>query len=206
MRHPSLAAVLAAAALLALAGCTTPATDVVTFAVAGDSLTAWDNQSFPEWDGELDDITWTKWAISPTVELAGGYARGFATTADIAAGMVPVHADVLVIMASTNDLDETEVATMLDSIDDIVSASEIEEVLLSAIPPFEQYAPLVDIHNEALHALATERGWTWIDPWAELRDGDDWVDGFTGDGVHPTAEGAKIAGAAIAVAIRELAG
>jgi lysophospholipase L1-like esterase len=207
-RHAS-AAMLLAAAVLALAGCAPSGAVIentpVTFAVAGDSLTAWDNQSFPDWDGELDDTTWTKWAISPTLELIGGYARGFAMTADVAQNMPVVDADVLVLMVSTNDLDETDIASVLGSVDDIVTASGVDSVVLSAIPPFEDYAALVGIHNDALSALASERGWVWIDPWVDLRDGDGWVDGSTSDGVHPTADAAKVAGTAIAAAIRALA-
>jgi lysophospholipase L1-like esterase len=207
--RPASAAALAAAALLALAGCAPTGAvteaDPITFAVAGDSLTVWDNQSFPEWDGELDDTTWTKWAISPTLQLVGGYARGFAMTADIAENMPAIDADVLVVMVSTNDLDETELASVLDSVDDIVTASGVDSVVMSAIPPFEDYAALVGVHNDALAALASERDWVWIDPWVDLRDGDGWVDGTTSDGIHPTADAAKVAGTAVAAAIRALA-
>ena len=93
------------------------------FAVAGDSLTAWDDQTFPEPDGELDPVTWTHWVIADGLELAGGYARGFATARDIADSMVAVDADVLVVMVGTNDTGVTDTDAVLASIDDIVATA-----------------------------------------------------------------------------------
>ena len=112
------------AALLALRAQRPPApTEPITFAVAGDSLTAWDNQTFPEPDGELDPVTWTHWVIADGLELAGGYARGYATARDIADAMVPVDADVLVVMVGTNDTGVTNTDAVLTSIDDIVDTA-----------------------------------------------------------------------------------
>jgi lysophospholipase L1-like esterase len=178
----------------------------ITFAVAGDSLTAWDNETFPHWSGELDPITWTYWAMSPTMELVGGYARGFATAEDVAANIIPVEADVLVIMVSTNDLGESQVGAILDNVELIVATAGVSKVLVSAIPPFDQYGALANLHNDALLGLANERNWAWVDPWFELRDGTSWVEGFSNDGVHPTADGAKLAAEVIVAAVRGLVG
>ena len=110
--------------MVVLSGCAaTPPTDApITFAVAGDSLTAWDDQTFPEPDGDLDPITWTHWVIEDGLVLAGGYARGFASARDIADAMVAVDADILVVMVGTNDTGVTDAADVFDAIDDIVEA------------------------------------------------------------------------------------
>lgn len=194
-----------ALALLSLAlvsGCaTTP--QPFTFAVAGDSLTAWDNQSFPHPEGEFSTVTWTHWAMSPDVELVGGYAREDAMAAEIAEKVIPVEADVLVVMVGTNDAGVTPVAELLTQIEQIVATAGVETVLISTIPPVDGAAEF----NEQLEQLAEDEGWGFVDPWSALRrDDGEWLDGSTNDGVHPDPDSAKIVGAALVVAMRELLG
>lgn len=193
---------LALLSLALLSGCaTTPQT--FTFAVAGDSLTAWDNQSFPHPEGEFSTVTWTHWAISPDVELVGGYAREDAMGAEIAEKVIPVEADVLVVMVGTNDAGVTPVADLLEQIEQIVETSGVEKVLISTIPPVDGSAE----YNSALQTLAEDKDWGFVDPWAALRREDgEWLDGSTNDRVHPNPESAKIVGAALVVAMRELLG
>jgi hypothetical protein len=202
-----------AAAMLGLAGCalapaTPPATadDAITFAVAGDSLTAWDDQSFPEPDGDLDPITWTHWVIADGLELAGGYARGFATARDIADNMVAVDADVLVVMVGTNDTGVTDTDAVLASIDDIVATAGARSVLISAIPPDDGFAAEALTYNLALVEHAADRGWAFVDPWADMRVDGVWAEGLSIDGVHPTPDAAEVAGVVISGAIRSLVG
>jgi hypothetical protein len=205
-RIPRIALVVAAA--LALAGCTAapPADDAITFAVAGDSLTAWDDQSFPEPDGELDPVTWTHWVIADGLELAGGYARGFATARDIADSMVAVDADVLVVMVGTNDTGVTDPDAVLASIDVIVATAGARAVLISAIPPDDGFAADALEYNLALVEHAADRGWAFVDPWAAMRVDGVWAEGLSIDGIHPTADAAKTAGEIISGAIRQLVG
>jgi hypothetical protein len=196
-----------AAALLVLSGCSAPAGErVITFAVAGDSLTAWDDQTFPEPDGDLDPITWTHWVIADGLELAGGYARGYASAQDIADNMVAVDADVLVVMVGTNDTGVTGTEDVLASIDDIVETAGARAVLISAIPPDDGFASEALLYNLALVEFAAERDWTFVDPWAEMRVDGVWDEGLSEDGIHPTADAAKEAGAVLAQAIRDLGG
>ncbi len=201
-------ALAALVVVLALSGCSavTDETKVVTFAVAGDSLTAWDNETFPEPTGALDPVTWTSWAISPTMQLAGGYARGMATSADVAASILRVDADVLVVMIGTNDAGIRRPLSVLTDIDSIVDKAGARAVLVSAIPPHQWEPTLAAQFNDSLRAHAEERGWGFVDPWESARAGNDWVDGTTFDGLHPTADAAKKAGEAISRAIRELVG
>lgn len=198
----------AVAVLAVLTGCAaTPEPDVVTFAVAGDSLTAWDNDSFPEPSGEFADVTWLHWAASPTVQLAGGYARQGAFASDIAEQMSEVEADVLVVMAGSNDIGVTDPQTALDAIERIVSAAGIDAVVLCAIPPQTGFTTEANAHNEALVDLAEANDWTFIDPWGSARDDDgEWIAELTFDGIHPTAEAARTVGALISAAIVEAAG
>ncbi len=198
---------VAAAALLVISGCSAPAGErVITFAVAGDSLTAWDDQTFPEPDGDLDPITWTHWVIADGLELAGGYARGYASAQDIADNMVAVDADVLVVMVGTNDTGVTGTEDVLASIDDIVETAGARAVLISAIPPDDGFASEALLFNLALVEFAAERDWMFVDPWAAMRVDGVWDEGLSGDGIHPTADAAKEAAAVLTQAIRDLGG
>ncbi len=196
-----------AAALLVLSGCSAPAGErVITFAVAGDSLTAWDDQTFPEPDGDLDPITWTHWVIADGLELVGGYARGFASAQDIADNMVAVDADVLVVMVGTNDTGVTGTDDVLASIDEIVETAGARAVLISAIPPDDGFAAEALLFNLELVEFAADRGWAFVDPWAAMRVDGVWDEGLSEDGIHPTADAAKAAGAVLTQAIRDLGG
>jgi hypothetical protein len=195
------------ASILVMTGCGAPAGErAITFAVAGDSLTAWDDQTFPEPDGDLDPITWTHWVIADGLELAGGYARGYASARDIADNMVAVDADVLVVMVGTNDTGVTATEDVLASIDEIVETAGARAVLISAIPPDDGYASEALLYNLALVEFATDRGWTFVDPWVAMRVEGAWDEGLSQDGIHPTADAAKEAGAVIGQAIRDLGG
>jgi lysophospholipase L1-like esterase len=191
---------LALLAIALLGGCATPVSSF-TFAVAGDSLTAWDNQTFPHPDGDFSTVTWTHWAIGPDIHLAGGFAREDLTAAQIAENMVAVDADVLVVLAGTNDVGVTPVADVLEGIQRIVETSGMSTVLISALPPVDGSAE----YNAALETLAASQNWGFVDPWVSLRREDgEWLDGSSNDGVHPTPDSAKVVGAAIVAAMREL--
>ena len=193
---------IAALALALLSGCATPA-QPFTFAVAGDSLTAWDNQSFPHPDGDFSTVTWTHWAISPDIQLAGGFAREDLTAAQIAENMVAVEADVLVVLAGTNDVGVTPVSAVVESVEQIVETSGVSTVLISALPPVDGAAD----YNTALEQLAAVREWGFVDPWVSLRrDDGEWLDGSSNDGVHPTPDSAEVVGAAIVAAMRAFHG
>lgn len=198
----------AAVAILAiLTGCASaPDERIITFAVAGDSLTAWDNDSFPEPSGEFADITWLHWAASPTLQLTGGYARQGAFANDIAERMDAVDADVLVVMVGSNDIGVTDPRQALAAIEAIVTAAGIDAVVLCAIPPQRGFTAESEAHNVALASLAEENDWTYVDPWESTRDADgEWVDELTFDGIHPTAVAAKVAGALISAAVLDAA-
>ena len=198
---------VAIALCVLLAGCA-PAENASTvrFAVAGDSLTAWTNDSFPEPTGDFADVTWLHWTISPTLELAGGYARQGARSTDVARQIDVVDADVLVVMVGSNDIGVAAPPQVLAAISEIVERAGVDAVVLCAIPPQRGYTTEMLAHNEALAALALENDWTFVDPWVSVRDGNgEWIEALTFDGVHPTAEGAEAAGIIISAAVDKAA-
>ena len=92
------------------------------------------------------------------------------------------------------------------SIDEIVETAGARAVLISAIPPDDGYAGEALLYNLALVEFAADRGWAFVDPWAAMRVDGVWDEGLSEDGIHPTADAAKAAGAVISGAIRELVG
>lgn len=182
----------------------------IRLAVAGDSITSWHNYSFPTPVGHFDPVAWLYWITTQRddIELVGGYSHAGWTASQIAAAMVPVDCDVLVVMVSTNDLGWTPPAQIEESINTIVQKSGAPAVIIAAVPPF--VTPLgmrgqsasVDM-NAALADFAAGQGWGWVDPWVAVSTPDrlDWLPGASFDGVHPEYQSAHIAADAIADAI-----
>ena len=207
------AAVAAALALAALTGCaqqhttttiavepviaktiTHLAVTPVTFAAAGDSITDWafrPNPSLP--------LTWVNYATSNKVTFTQqGWAKGGAKLAEIDANTTPVTADVLVILAGTNDMAgprwATPIAARSASLVDIVVKSHARRVLIVASPPRNIAGPLggdpawVAAWTAEERRLAAGNGWSFIDPWVFLRASDgQYLPGMTVEGVHPSA-------------------
>lgn len=183
-----------------------PTPDIISFAVVGDSLTSWDNHTFPYPAPPYASNTWLYWAMSPTVVLAGGWAGPGARAADMASRVIPVSADVLVVQALTNDVGNTDLAAAIKSLEAAISISGVQKVIICAIPPKVGQLPLVPQFNAALVDLAVRHGYTFIDPWVSIRTPEgDWVAGSTTDGVHPTDATAQTAASVIVPAIETLA-
>jgi lysophospholipase L1-like esterase len=214
---PAIIATLA----LALAGCTTTAIAApaeapitrelnrvehekaptpVTIAAVGDSITAWiDRNNVP------NTFTWVS-HLSPELQFTGeGWAKGGAKLTEMQANMVPVTADVLVILAGTNDMGDrwgTPEGQRLASIDQIVITANPGKVAIIATPPRDDHPEWVTSWNLTLAQFAATRGWTFIDPWTSMRATDGrWILGFTIEGIHPTAQGQLRVGAAISAAL-----
>jgi len=138
--------------------------------------------------------------------LVGGWARWGATTSQMAAAAGPVEADVLVILAGTNDVGSgATYEGTLENLREVVAAVGAPEVVVSAVPPIDAAPSLATDLNTALEELARDEGWGWGDAPATLRDGDRFADGMASDGLHPTETGARVLGAAIGGAVREVA-
>ncbi|WIE79605.1 SGNH/GDSL hydrolase family protein [Curtobacterium sp. MCSS17_016] len=171
----------------AVAGTTTASTstaDKLTWTYAGDSLT-----EMPK--------SWMRQLQHSTMVNTGGTAIGNATTTRILAGTSRHDADVLVVMAGTNDLRyQRSSKTILSNIDKIVKKVGARHVVISAIAPSNStnYGKshvdrrrLGEILNRDLQNHALTRGWMFVDPWAADRKLDGgWPWSRTYDGVHPT--------------------
>ena len=177
-----------------------PDTGALRIAAVGDSITDADSPDFS--GGELGEESWVSHAVGDGVAFAGGWAQWGATTAQMAAGAQPVDADVLVVLAGTNDVTAGipfgETAT---NIAEIAATVNAPRVLISAVPPIDPDPVLAVELNANLEALAVAREWEFVDAPAGARDGNRFAPGMSADGVHPTAQGARVIGAAVRAAL-----
>ncbi|KQZ10744.1 hypothetical protein ASD23_00820 [Agromyces sp. Root1464] len=210
------AAVVAFACASLIAGCSAPGPahgtgsheasalpDLGTFAAVGDSITDADSPDLA--GGDLGDASWTRYVVDDGFAFVGGWAEWGATTAMMADAVGPVDVDVLVVLAGTNDVAFSipfeDSAANLERIVEVVG---IEDVLVVSIPPMDALPAGAEAYNERLHELATDQGWRWVDASAGLRTADGrFADGMSLDGLHPSVEGARVLGEAIASALRE---
>ena len=174
-----------------------------TFAAVGDSITDADSPDFAA--GNLGAASWATYVVDDGFTFAGGWAEWGATTAMMADSVGPIEADVLVVLAGTNDVafgipfDESAA-----NLDRIVDAVGIEDVVIVSIPPMDAFPDGVESYNVRLDDLAGDRGWRFVDASAGLRTADgSYRDGMSFDGLHPSADGARVLGEAIAAELRE---
>ncbi|GAB3357437.1 SGNH/GDSL hydrolase family protein [Modestobacter lapidis] len=179
---------------------------VTSFVAVGDSLTAGPvplpELRFP------GSGSWVGAAQGAALDLRGGWAVPGATTADMLAGVQRQDADVVVVLAGTNDISRgIPWATRAANIQAIVATVGAGDVLLSAVPPLDPHPAEALDHNSRLAALAQERGWAFTDPWTGVRTpAGTFVPGASADGVHPTPEVADAAGRRIREALLTGAG
>lgn len=214
---------MAAAAGLALAACLAPAAcaamppraeppplaepgaDPIRMAAVGDSIT--DGDSMDLAGGVPGPLSWVSYAIAPGIEFAGGWAEWGATTEQMAAAVrQPLDADVLVILAGTNDAGWTPHEQIGEHLTRIAESAAVDVVVLSSVPPNDYALGKTAELNEYLERVAVREGWIWVDAAAGLRNGDRYAEGMSYDGVHPSEEGARVIGEAIGAAILEAAG
>lgn len=214
--HSTLRRVASVAALVVvgtvLAGCATRASppeppeasapvDAVRMAVVGDSITAADSEHLA--GGMLGAQSWVSYAVGEDVAFAGGWAQWGARTAQMADGIAePFDADVLVILAGTNDAYADDLDAEIGAhLVRIAERAGVDEIVLSSIPPLEPAPDRAEAVNAFLEPFAEQQGWIWVDATAGLRDGDGFAPGTSYDGVHLTEAGARIVGGAIADAV-----
>jgi lysophospholipase L1-like esterase len=177
-------------------------TVVVRLAAVGDSITA---SGGALRDGEFNENTWLSHVVdSSAVRWAGGWAEPGATTAAMAEGVQPVgDADVLVIMAGTNDSGQgVPFGTTGANLERIVDVVGAERVVVASIPPREPDPHIAIGFNALLEPFVVKHGWDFVDAAGNLREENGgWLPELTEDGIHPTAEGQAIIGAAIKDAV-----
>lgn len=175
---------------------------VVRVAAVGDSLTAW-----APGDRYLE-TTWVDALPTEDIAFVGGWARSGARTAEMAEAVTPYCAEVLVVLAGTNDLirSDDHLAT-LANLETIVDRAEVSRVVLAAIPPIAGRETEAAAFDLELAALARSHGWTFVDPWTGFRaDDGSWARrDFADDGVHPGPEVERAAADAIRDAVRTAA-
>ena len=174
-----------------------------TFAAVGDSITDADSPDFAA--GDFGAASWVTYVVDDGFAFAGGWAEWGAPTAMMADSVGPIEADVLVVLAGTNDVafgipfDESAA-----NLDRIVDAVGIEDVVVVSIPPTDAFPNGVKSYNVRLDDLAGDRGWRFVDASAGLRTADGrFGEGMSSDGLHPSVDGARVLGEAIAAALRE---
>ena len=137
------------------------------FAAVGDSITDADSPAFAA--GDLGAASWTTYVVDDGFAFAGGWAEWGATTAMMADSVGPVDADVLVVLAGTNDvafgIPFEDSAANLERIVEVVG---IEDVLVVSIPPMDANPAGADVFNDRLEAFADDRGWRFVDASAGL--------------------------------------
>ena len=157
-------------------------------AVVGDSLSAGRSKFL---GNGLDDKSWMTYAQGDGIEFAGGWAKAGATIEEMADAVVPVEADVLVIMAGTNDVRfGTAFADARPSYESVVDTIGADRVVIAAIPPYERAPQAAATYDADLAAWAYSEGYPVVDPWTFARGADDlWAAGWSADGIHPTVSG-----------------
>jgi len=181
----------------------TPTTKPVTFAAVGDSVTEADSPDVI--NGVVGPGSWINYAAGSGVTYAGGWADGGAQSARMAANVKPVKADVLVIVAGTNDYgNSVPFKDSAANITTIVNKVGVQRVLISAVPPSDKMPEEAAAYNEELKAFTASKGWRWVDSSEKLRSQDNtFVQGMTKDGTHPTVEAARIIGQTIRAALQQ---
>jgi lysophospholipase L1-like esterase len=169
--------------------------------VVGDSITEMDSPNFEA--GVIGPNSWASYVQDSDATVVGGWAHAGATTADMLAALdatSPLEADVLVIMAGNNDVDQhLSTAEILDSLKQIAGMVQADRVVLSTLAPEDaSVASAIQEVNSELPALAQEQGWQLVDPMQDVRDGEEhYLPGMTDDGVHPSSPAAGIVGRAL---------
>lgn len=179
----------------------TPRAKAVTFAAVGDSITEANSSDFLA--GKIGSRSWVS-HVGPGATFAGGWALSGARSSAMAENARDVEADVLVILAGTNDVFND--VPFEQSAGNLVRVAEkvgSEKVLVSAIPPIDFEPELATRFNQQLKQFAMSRGWVYVDPMAGVREGDRFASGMTTDGVHPTEAAAHVIGLALGKAITE---
>jgi hypothetical protein len=170
-----------------------PRAGVRSYVVVGDSITAGaqptNSVSAP------GPGSWLRAAAGAPLTLRGGWAVPGATTADLRGRVGPVTADILVLMAGTNDLARNvDWDVSAANLRAIVATVGVGSVLVSAIPPSDAHPDERSMYDVRLAQLAVEQGWGFLDPWTSVDAGGSYLPGASVDGVHPTQEVARAVG------------
>jgi lysophospholipase L1-like esterase len=173
-----------------------PAVPTIALAVVGDSISEADSADFSA--GRLGPASWVSSAVGGRIRFAGGWAVSGALTSQMARGAWRVPADVLVILAGTNDVARgIPFPTCAANLRSVAATVGVGRVVVSSIPPMDLAPELATGYNGLLRGLAAAEGWEFVDAMAGVRAGNRFADGMSSDGIHPTVAAATVIGAAI---------
>jgi lysophospholipase L1-like esterase len=173
-----------------------PVLPSIALAVVGDSISEADSPDFSA--GRLGPGSWVSAAVGGQIRFAGGWAVSGALTSQMARGAWRVPADVLVILAGTNDVARGIPFPMCAAnLRSVAATIGVGRVVVSSIPPMDLAPELATAYNDRLRGLAATEGWEFVDAMAGVRAGARFADGMSFDGIHPTVAAATVIGAAI---------
>lgn len=177
-----------------------PKPKAITVAAIGDSVTEGNSPDFN--NGKLGTLSWPS-ALPDGEQFVGGWAKKGSTTQVMLDNVKPTTADVLVIIAGTNDLGKLPFATSAANIQSIVQKSGVKRVIVSSIPPRDADPASAVDYNAQLEPFVKAQGWEFVDAMAGVRTADNQYNpGMTIDGTHPTEPAVKLIRAAIAAKIK----
>ena len=174
--------------------------DAVTFAYAGDSITA-------RPDSWLHVL-----ASDVRLHAVGGYAHSGYRADQVLHEIGPApDADVLVVELGTNDVNQAiPTVTTIANVDAVVRKVGAKRVLVVAGPPSDWTSSRWGadrrtgqvVLSRALELDAVEHSWSSVDPFADFRAKDGaWVRGSSPDGIHGTAATNVVVARVMAAAI-----
>lgn len=189
-----------------------PAEERARAVFLGDSITR-GTSDFAS--GALGDWSWfyhLVMAPDAPVTFAGGIAENGMLTSWMASEVwqaLSYQPDLIVVLGGTNDIDSSltpeQIIANLQVIRDAAASAGVA-VAVCSIPPSPDVRKDVRIreYNDALRAWADTHDAVFLDTAAPLRgsEGIGWAPNLTNDGVHPTAEGARLMSQAAATTLR----
>jgi lysophospholipase L1-like esterase len=178
----------------------TPNAAPVRLAVVGGASV---NGNSPDFLGKkLGDTSWVFYTAGNGVDFVGGWADTDGSTQRMATGTRAVPADVLVLGIGVADAQKgVPFSATTANIDRVVKTINAPRVILAGVPPVDASPDTATTVNNDLQQLAKQRGWTYVDAAAGVREGTKYAAGMSDDGVNPNAAGAKIIGAAVRTAV-----
>jgi lysophospholipase L1-like esterase len=175
------------------------AAPVIRVAAVGDSTSEGSAPDFNQ--GITGPLSWPN-MLPKGMGFVGGWAKGGASTELIRDRVSPIDADVLVVMAGTNDEGRFGFAESAANISAIVDKAGVNRVIVSSIAPRDPEPVAAATYNAKLEPFVRAQGWEYVDAWAGVRtDADQYAPGMTHDGIHPTQQAVDIVSQAISTAI-----
>jgi lysophospholipase L1-like esterase len=171
----------------------------ITVAAVGDSVTEGNSPDFNK--SQLGTLSWVS-HLPESERFVGGWAKKGSTTEMMLANVQHIDADVLVIIAGTNDINKLSFAQSSANISAIVAKIEPKRAVISSIPPYDPDPAKAASYNAQMEIFAKAQGWTFVDSMAGVRTIDNtYTPGLTADGVHPLEKAADAIGQAIGTVI-----